>query len=204
MENELYHYGVPGMKWGVRRYQNKDGSLTSAGKRRFKSVDRSERKRQEHTETAKWLLKGNSDNAKIYAKEDREAARDMKFGMSKSDYDLIIDHAKQSISRSKVYDQMIKDIDSGTLKAGRDFVTTIGKNGYFTDVENGIVFKKTDKEIQANRYKAKDDKTYAKTGIEVQRDDMNRVTSLKAENMDLKQLKKLRKMQKSIARKGDY
>lgn len=204
MGNELYHYGVPGMKWGVRRYQNKDGSLTSAGKRRFKSVDRSERKQQEHTETAKWLLKGNSDNAKIYAKEDREAARDMKFGMSKSDYDLIIDHAKQSIARSKVYDQMIKDIDSGTLKAGRDFVTTIGKNGYFTDVENGIVFKKTDKEIQANRYKAKDDKTYAKTGIEVQRDDMNRVTSLKAENMDLKQLKKLRKMQKSIARKGDY
>lgn len=204
MENELYHYGVPGMKWGVRRYQNKDGSLTSAGKRRFKSVDRSERKQQEHTETAKWLLKGNSDNAKIYAKEDREAARDMKFGMSKSDYDLIIDHAKQSIARSKVYDQMIKDIDSGTLKAGRDFVTTIGKNGYFTDVENGIVFKKTDKEIQANRYKAKDDKTYAKTGIEVQRDDMNRVTSLKAENMDLKQLKKLRKMQKSIARKGNY
>jgi hypothetical protein len=32
--NELYHHGVIGMKWGIRRYQNKDGSLTSAGKRR--------------------------------------------------------------------------------------------------------------------------------------------------------------------------
>lgn len=32
--NELYHYGVKGMKWGVRRYQNTDGSLTAAGKKR--------------------------------------------------------------------------------------------------------------------------------------------------------------------------
>ena len=31
---ELYHHGVKGQKWGVRRYQNKDGSLTTAGKRR--------------------------------------------------------------------------------------------------------------------------------------------------------------------------
>lgn len=36
MENELTHWGVKGQKWGVRRYQNKDGSLTAAGKKRQK------------------------------------------------------------------------------------------------------------------------------------------------------------------------
>ena len=34
LNGELYHHGVKGMKWGVRRYQNADGSLTAAGKRR--------------------------------------------------------------------------------------------------------------------------------------------------------------------------
>lgn len=32
---ELYHWGIKGMKWGVRRYQNEDGSLTNAGKKRY-------------------------------------------------------------------------------------------------------------------------------------------------------------------------
>lgn len=33
--SELYHWGIKGMKWGVRRYQNKDGTLTPAGKKRY-------------------------------------------------------------------------------------------------------------------------------------------------------------------------
>lgn len=33
--NELYHWGVKGQKWGIRRYQNKDGTLTSAGKKHY-------------------------------------------------------------------------------------------------------------------------------------------------------------------------
>lgn len=34
-DGELYHWGIKGMKWGQRRYQNKDGSLTPAGIKRY-------------------------------------------------------------------------------------------------------------------------------------------------------------------------
>lgn len=37
-ENSIYHYGVKGMRWGVRRYQNYDGSYTQEGVRRFKKA----------------------------------------------------------------------------------------------------------------------------------------------------------------------
>lgn len=32
---ELYHYGIPGQKWGQRRFQNQDGSLTEEGRKRY-------------------------------------------------------------------------------------------------------------------------------------------------------------------------
>lgn len=34
-QNYLMHFGIKGMKWGVRRYQNKDGTLTKAGQKRY-------------------------------------------------------------------------------------------------------------------------------------------------------------------------
>ena len=46
MKNELYHYGVSGQKWGVRRYQNGDGSYTSEGKKRYKKSSSSKSKKK--------------------------------------------------------------------------------------------------------------------------------------------------------------
>lgn len=43
MKNELEHAGIKGMKWGVRRFQNKDGTLTDAGKKRYARDQRENR-----------------------------------------------------------------------------------------------------------------------------------------------------------------
>ena len=39
MSNELQHHGIKGQKWGVRRFQNTDGSLTAEGKKRYSVSD---------------------------------------------------------------------------------------------------------------------------------------------------------------------
>ena len=51
VKNYLMHYGVKGMKWGVRNYQNADGTLTAAGKERYSHTKNSFREYSKaHTE----------------------------------------------------------------------------------------------------------------------------------------------------------
>lgn len=66
--DELYHWGKKGMKWGVRRYQNSDGSLTSAGQKRY------DRDQRENSGKKKGDKVGQSDPNR-WVKEDTERSK---------------------------------------------------------------------------------------------------------------------------------
>lgn len=68
-EDELQHWGVQGMKWGVRRYQNKDGSLTKAGKKRYGTRTNFDRVQAAKKAAEKY----NSKEAKAKRKADARA-----------------------------------------------------------------------------------------------------------------------------------
>ena len=46
-EDELRHHGIKGQKWGIRRFQNKDGSLTNAGKKRYDGPAQTKKEKKE-------------------------------------------------------------------------------------------------------------------------------------------------------------
>lgn len=70
----LYHYGIPGMRWGHRRFQNKDGTLTEAGKRRYaKNIARYAKKeikehRNVHNSVSKAIAEDLYANPKVLEK----------------------------------------------------------------------------------------------------------------------------------------
>lgn len=59
---ELYHHGIKGQKWGVRRFQNADGTLTSAGRRRLERADQ------------RWV---NRNSERIYNRTYRRSRRQL-------------------------------------------------------------------------------------------------------------------------------
>lgn len=70
----LCHYGTKGMKWGIRRYQNKDGSLTAEGRERY-GGEHAEKYRSKLLKRAEKLAKSRNETKRI---KGNEAIRNIK------------------------------------------------------------------------------------------------------------------------------
>lgn len=109
-KDTLVHYGTKGMRWGVRRYQNKDGSLTPAGKKRY---DRDIRENNAKKKDNRIVIDGPDANR--WVKEDARRAK----GVVDSSRDMVreLDNInrstrpkskKQTMDLSKMSDQEMR------------------------------------------------------------------------------------------------
>lgn len=77
-EEVLAHHGVKGMHWGIRRYQNPDGSLTAAGEKRYGGKKGDKRFRKDHIEVAMEARKQANINTRVLEKSNKELAKSQK------------------------------------------------------------------------------------------------------------------------------
>lgn len=117
---ELYHHGIKGMKWGVRRYQNQNGSLTPAGKKKYRSTGiRSALARRSNEKVDK-----NFDEWKENAKK----------------RDTAIDLGKKANAAKMAYekDRSNKDLKAAYKEADKQYKKALADN---TTYRKGVVRK---------------------------------------------------------------
>lgn len=131
-QNELYHYGILGMKWGVRRYQNKNGTLTSAGKKRYSSNEK--KTEPEDVETTKRRVLASRDPKTIY-----------------KNAHLFSDQELQAAYLRLNTEKNIKNLIPQDTNAGKKFVDSLIKTGKTTNeaIETATKLWENYKKVQA-------------------------------------------------------
>ena len=129
MENELMHWGIKGMKWGVRRYQNKDGSLTPAGKKRY---DNEMAKLKEEEKIAKNKLRTQAKLNKLdekrkeieALKSGKPITKSTKRSSKPSVKDMSDEELRQTVNRLLMEQQYAK-LNPQQVSAGQKFVKKV-------------------------------------------------------------------------------
>lgn len=117
MEEELKHYGIKGMKWGVRRFQNSDGSLTSEGRKRYNGNDLKEA--QKKVDKGKAMVDGVKKTRVKAAEKQHE--KKIKDDLSKmSDQEL-----RDIVNRLNMEERYTRVMKSRGVEAGKNRVDKI-------------------------------------------------------------------------------
>lgn len=138
-EDYLAHHGILGMKWGVRRYQNYDGTLTAAGRAKLAKVAGSDSAQKRHTKLAKKIyskdVKRATQMQDVTNAEIRDTERQRKRRkITEKEYtnrmSKYTEQGKEWAKREIESGSMLAKINDGTVKAGRDFFVQTDYNWY--------------------------------------------------------------------------